>query len=255
MRRAFTLVELLVVVAIIALLLAILLPAMDKARQAATMVACRATLSQVSTMLHTYAVDYNGVMPQGVHAGNLPGVTNRADWMTFLSLAGYDQITYTMSTDSHYQRQAIRCPLLGKRSYAVFVGNNLDGEFTHEPFGPGGFKFNGLRPAGLPSPAGYAHAGCGVRSGGSGVMGANEQRGASGFRSSKWINLGGQRDTIWMGHVGQTNLIFADGHGAAADPQRLLEVSNYSPHAALNNRGIDNYWDAEGVYTNIISPP
>ncbi|MBL8877755.1 MAG: DUF1559 domain-containing protein [Phycisphaerales bacterium] len=57
---AFTLVELLVVVAIIALLMAMLLPALSAARQRAKSAVCLSNLHQLGHAIHMYATDYNG---------------------------------------------------------------------------------------------------------------------------------------------------------------------------------------------------
>ncbi len=62
-RRAFTLVELLVVVAIIALLLAMLLPALNKAKEVASQVRCAANMRQIGVAVTGYTVDNRGVMP------------------------------------------------------------------------------------------------------------------------------------------------------------------------------------------------
>jgi len=62
-RTAFTLVELLVVVAIIALLLAILLPAMEKAREVSRQVVCGANFRQLGFACTTYAQDWRGTLP------------------------------------------------------------------------------------------------------------------------------------------------------------------------------------------------
>lgn len=59
-RPAFTLVELLVVVAILAILLAILLPGMNSARQRAKKVVCVSNLRQLGHAVHMYAADFNG---------------------------------------------------------------------------------------------------------------------------------------------------------------------------------------------------
>lgn len=59
-RRAFTLVEMLVVVAIIAVLIALLLPTMNKARQAATRAACLSDRRQNATQFLAYASDHRG---------------------------------------------------------------------------------------------------------------------------------------------------------------------------------------------------
>ncbi|MEM6332865.1 MAG: DUF1559 domain-containing protein [Planctomycetota bacterium] len=63
-RHAFTLIELLVVISIIALLIAILLPALGAARQTADTIACGSNLRQIGIALKAYETD-QGTLPPG----------------------------------------------------------------------------------------------------------------------------------------------------------------------------------------------
>lgn len=62
--RGFTLVELLVVIGIIALLVSILLPALQRAKEQSVRVKCAAHLHNVGASLHIYANDFKGKLPQ-----------------------------------------------------------------------------------------------------------------------------------------------------------------------------------------------
>ena len=92
-RRAFTLVELLVVIGIIALLISILLPTLRRARQAADAAACLSNLRQIGQGMMMYKSDV-GRIPFFFSLRNYPwqpvapGATGNAVWWTAFSFGG-----------------------------------------------------------------------------------------------------------------------------------------------------------------------
>jgi prepilin-type N-terminal cleavage/methylation domain-containing protein len=74
MRKAFTLVELLVVVAIIAMIIAILLPSLNRARYLASISVCASQMHQMSVGITSYTTDFRGKYPDGAWGRPNPAV-------------------------------------------------------------------------------------------------------------------------------------------------------------------------------------
>ena len=80
MRRAFTLVELLVVIGIIAVLIGIFLPAATSARQQAVTTQCLSNLRQMALAVTIYTDANSGIYPIAYYTVSQPGQLITYDW-------------------------------------------------------------------------------------------------------------------------------------------------------------------------------
>jgi len=150
----FTLVELLVVVAIIALLLAMLLPALGRAREVAEMTVCQTRLKQIGTAFHMYASEMKDHIPfkpgwRGAGGSGLDGPT--LEWL-LAPYVGAEQPGWNPNTEGNHwavdnvDDQVFWCPsspITGKRGWGLYYNdgpewgqqNGYTGSFYHAYLG------------------------------------------------------------------------------------------------------------------------
>lgn len=161
MRRqhGFTLIELLVVISIIAILVALLLPALSKARQQGQTAQCLSNLRQVGPSLVGYVTDHDGSMPDYVELGNDPAGATLPDGVFYNQYRRHLLISSWfksgafdggprggdgflgpyMNTDSRRTSEAIMaCPLVedGRNESLTWTGPTSPAiTFHHQSFG------------------------------------------------------------------------------------------------------------------------
>lgn len=129
--RAFTLIELLVVISIISLLIAILLPALTRARDVAQLSLCSSNQRQLGLAFNIYATDFDEQLPYSY----LSGATNKAAWYDRLG-AVTDTSVFASAEDraagaygaikldrSQTKGSAWHCPLFEKQLTPFFDVN------------------------------------------------------------------------------------------------------------------------------------
>ena len=134
-RKAFTLIELLVVIAIIGILAAMLLPALNKAREKANAASCLSSMHQWGLALGMYCDDWNDYMPYEGDGKDISSAWNQNAWYNNLS-------TYIASPTllALYNATPSRAPVPGMKS--IYICPSVKDRIAQSSVTPGAPYFN-----------------------------------------------------------------------------------------------------------------
>ena len=151
-KRAFTLVELLVVIGIIAVLIGVLLPALNKARAQANNVKCQTQLREIGNAINLYVAENRGYLPPLQHKtafmfppapdtdlGTPQGQDRNDYWYMFL-LKYFSKVQYTDNPGKRlrdYKNTPLwGCPVVDKDKVdAGSSSEDFDSGYGYSPYG------------------------------------------------------------------------------------------------------------------------
>jgi prepilin-type N-terminal cleavage/methylation domain-containing protein/prepilin-type processing-associated H-X9-DG protein len=232
-RKGFTLVELLIVVAIIALLVGILIPTLSKARKHAAAVKCVSNLRQIGQGLLLY-LDSEGrkILPQDKSSTAYPAPVGTAPLMWTNFLTGEDPHG-RVRTRYLGSSQVFICPSMNPANpgtYGMYHSQAFDPVLVMVTT-PDAHTFRGTRFTKIARKADFGL----VFDTTNGNALTPLWTGAGGWWSDRYANDPG----VYLAHDRHANGLFADWHVEACDEQRLVRTSNF------------NYNDGAGVKTGI----
>jgi prepilin-type processing-associated H-X9-DG protein/prepilin-type N-terminal cleavage/methylation domain-containing protein len=209
-ERAFTLVELLAVIALVGVLAALLVPALEQGREAARAAACATNLRQLAAAALSYAADHGGEFPWGMRTEG--GETACWDFTTGAGGKARPGVIWERIPECANGR-VLQCPSYvgGNANWRgdPYTGYNYNCSYVGKVEGDPALREAPVRLAALRDPARTALFGDGEY-----IGGANKFMRAPKVDRQNDFSGKGLREAGTQGfrHGGRTNAVFADGH-------------------------------------------
>lgn len=283
-RDAFTLIELLMVVAILSLLVSILLPSLNKAKELAKKAICASNQRQIGLGIGMYSVENRRAFPAALHwISYWPGMP--ADRSAFVSwghalfrpanAAKY----YPYSSEYIDERMVFVCPKMTRalemleergpgsdpwdamytnygfyRSYAAYAnqaGHEDAKYFTHVNYSYSSYTWTWRhwQLYRIPDMANFAFTG-------DVEAGSIETTQGGVDMSNLEFPSGRETRYAWMAHLGTANILFGDGHVQSYQPEGLTTFANGKMDKGGGNviQGLYYYREEDGTEQVLSSP-
>ena len=230
MKRKFTLIELLVVIAIIAILAGMLLPALNKARAAASKSNCISNMKQLGLANGMYESDFNGFVPGTAWDNN----DEAQAWFKFLCNG---KPPFSTEVDAHHY---------GKGNYAdwnvTFCPSRKNSRARLSCYGAQyGLTATESAAFGNFIVAGGYHNTKLVKNASQAIAYAETSRNGNITAASSFFAGGGVTGTSgivdFYRHAGAAPIVFFDGHAEGVS----AEVMRGTPYS------FTRYWDKDGI--------
>jgi len=126
MKRVFTLIELLMVIAIIAMLAALLLPSLRRAKEKGYEISCAGNLKQIYVGVSSYACDNNSFAPMKYYWGAGTNNDMYTTWQNWNCLSYYKTpypIAQMLIQDKYLTAKAMECPIAQREKERIQNGH------------------------------------------------------------------------------------------------------------------------------------
>lgn len=234
-KNEFTLIELLIVVAIIGILFALLLPALAGAKETAKQVACLSNQKQIGMLMSLYRADYRGNSPAACSTIDSESTYFWSKFIDGLPAGSAGQVDDDYFSGNAYGKGGVfRCPknkysTTSKNVYGFYdtVRNNSEDIKFIKEFRPNSnTKFVYYKLTSMPMPANFLMIGCSLAS--NLPSKSFQWEGTYKFRRESVRNNGpgNTNHGLWMVHFNQANGMFADGHAEIMTMGKLFKTRN-----------------------------